>query len=57
MPERSGSRKEKRMAHALDADTGIQALTGFEIDEVNGGTVRDYLEGIAVGIAIGLLFL
>lgn len=35
----------------------IRDLDQIEMDEVNGGTVRDYLEGVATGAAIMLLFL
>lgn len=40
----------------FESNSAIQDMSADEITDVSGGSVRDYLEGIAVGIAIALLF-
>lgn len=42
--------------NTFESNAAIQDLSTDEITDVSGGSVRDYLEGIAVGIAIALLF-
>lgn len=37
--------------------TEIQDLDPAELDDVNGGSVRDFLEGVATGAAIILILL
>lgn len=44
------------MSSVQIAEMQPEELTADELDAVSGGSVRDYLEGVATGIAIALIF-